>query len=112
MLPLAPLGRLPASARALTATATTRFPISFQRRADSFLTTCILDTLVLQTTRLDLSRELLLGVMSTGLRMVKLGLYDPGFEEEIAFYTFDEIYRQVGAARRLLLGRVSYVRVG
>jgi len=45
-----------------------------------------------QTTRLDLSRELLLGVMSTGLRMVKLGLYDPGFEEEIAFYTFDEIY--------------------
>jgi hypothetical protein len=24
--------------------------------------------------------------------MVKLGLYDPGFEEEIAFYTFDEIY--------------------
>jgi len=27
-----------------------------------------------------------------GLRMVKLGLYDPGFEEEIAFYTFDEIY--------------------
>jgi len=34
-----------------------------------------------QTTRLDLSRELLLGVMSTGLRMVKLGLYDPGFEE-------------------------------
>ena len=30
--------------------------------------------------------------MSTGLRMVKLGLYDPGFEEEIAFYTFDEIY--------------------
>jgi len=45
-----------------------------------------------QTTRLDLSRELLLGVMSTGLRMVKLGLYDPGFEEEIAFFTFDEIY--------------------
>ena len=30
-----------------------------------------------QTTRVDLSRELLLGVMSTGLRMVKLGLYDP-----------------------------------
>lgn len=24
--------------------------------------------------------------------MVKLGLYDPGFEEEIAFFTFDEIY--------------------
>eukprot|EP00960_Hanusia_phi_P029061 747751-Hanusia_phi.AAC.4 len=30
-----------------------------------------------QTVRLDLSRELLLGVMSTGLRLVKLGLYDP-----------------------------------
>mmetsp|Transcript_8728 Transcript_8728/g.20024 ORF Transcript_8728/g.20024 Transcript_8728/m.20024 type:complete len:1539 (+) Transcript_8728:166-4782(+) len=45
-----------------------------------------------QTTRLDLSRELLLGVMSKGLRLVKLGLYDPGFEEEIAFYTFEELY--------------------
>jgi len=31
-----------------------------------------------QTTRMDLSRELLLGVMSKGIRMVKLGLYDPG----------------------------------
>jgi len=45
-----------------------------------------------QTTRLDLSRELLLGVKSSGIWLVKLGLYDPGREEEIAHFKFEEIY--------------------
>lgn len=44
-----------------------------------------------QTATLDISRELLLGVMSRGIRLVKLGLYDPGFEEEIAFFTFQDL---------------------
>lgn len=45
-----------------------------------------------QTCRVDISMELLLGVCKDGLRLVKLGLYDPGREEEIAFYSFSEIY--------------------
>ena len=45
-----------------------------------------------QTCRRDVSLELLLGVCKGGLRLVKLGLYDPGREEEIAFYTYSEIY--------------------
>jgi hypothetical protein len=42
--------------------------------------------------RMDLTRELLLGVCKGGLRLVKLGLYDPGREEEIAFFSYSEIY--------------------
>eukprot|EP00802_Teleaulax_amphioxeia_P010893 Tamp_10923.p2 GENE.Tamp_10923~~Tamp_10923.p2 ORF type:complete len:234 (+),score=47.74 Tamp_10923:1022-1723(+) len=45
-----------------------------------------------QNCRMDLTRELLLGVCKGGLRLVKLGLYDPGREEEIAFFSYSEIY--------------------
>ena len=41
---------------------------------------------------MDITRELLLGVCKGGLRLVKLGLYDPGREEEIAFFSYSEIY--------------------
>jgi len=47
---------------------------------------------VRQTCRRDMSMELLLGACKEGLRLVKLGLYDPCREEEIAFFNFSEIY--------------------